>query len=86
MARLVAAFGAPHSTMLFSTVEHWRELFDHVDCRASIHDFAGKQRSYEELVKAAPDVPLIPFPEWSQYEGEIARVFADFMNRTLAAR
>ena len=31
------------------------------------------------------DVPLIPFPEWSAYEPEIARVFADFMNRTVAA-
>jgi pimeloyl-ACP methyl ester carboxylesterase len=31
------------------------------------------------------DTPLIPFPEWSQYEPEIARVFADFMARTIAA-
>jgi pimeloyl-ACP methyl ester carboxylesterase len=28
------------------------------------------------------DVPLIPFPEWSPYEDEIARVFAEFMKRT----
>jgi pimeloyl-ACP methyl ester carboxylesterase len=31
------------------------------------------------------DVPLIPFPEWSAYEDEIARVFADFMQRAVAA-
>jgi pimeloyl-ACP methyl ester carboxylesterase len=31
------------------------------------------------------DVPLIPFPEWGQYEEEIARVFADFMRRAVAA-
>jgi pimeloyl-ACP methyl ester carboxylesterase len=31
------------------------------------------------------DVPLIPFPEWSAYEPEIARVFADFMKRTITA-
>jgi pimeloyl-ACP methyl ester carboxylesterase len=31
------------------------------------------------------DVPLIPFPEWSPYEPEIARTFAEFMKRTVAA-
>ena len=31
------------------------------------------------------DLPLIPFPEWSAYEPEIARVFAEFMKRTVAA-
>jgi len=31
------------------------------------------------------DVPLILFSEWSQYEPEIARVFAEFMKRTVAA-
>ncbi len=31
------------------------------------------------------DVPLIPFPDWGQYEPEIARVFADFMQQTVAA-
>ena len=31
------------------------------------------------------DVPLIPFPDWSVYEPEIARVFADFMARSVAA-
>jgi hypothetical protein len=29
-------------------------------------------------------VPLIPFPEWSPYEEEIARVFAEFMQRVSA--
>jgi pimeloyl-ACP methyl ester carboxylesterase len=31
------------------------------------------------------DVPLIPFPDWAPYEAEIARTFADFMARTIAA-
>jgi pimeloyl-ACP methyl ester carboxylesterase len=31
------------------------------------------------------DVPLIPFPEWSAYEDEIAKVFVNFMQRTVAA-
>jgi pimeloyl-ACP methyl ester carboxylesterase len=31
------------------------------------------------------DVPLIPFPDWNPYEDEIARVFAEFMQRTVAA-
>lgn len=31
------------------------------------------------------DVPLIPFPDWSAHEAEIAQVFADFMARASAA-
>jgi pimeloyl-ACP methyl ester carboxylesterase len=31
------------------------------------------------------DEPLISFPQWSPYEPEIARVFAEFMKRTIAA-
>ena len=31
------------------------------------------------------DIPLIPFPEWGAYEEEIARVFAEFMKRTVAS-
>jgi len=31
------------------------------------------------------DVPLIPFPEWSAYEDEIAKVLVNFMQRTVAA-
>jgi pimeloyl-ACP methyl ester carboxylesterase len=31
------------------------------------------------------DEPLIPFPQWARYEPEIARVFAEFMKRTIAA-
>jgi pimeloyl-ACP methyl ester carboxylesterase len=30
------------------------------------------------------DVPLIPFPDWAPYEAEIARVFTDFMARSVA--
>ena len=31
------------------------------------------------------DVPLIPFPEWSPYEDEIAHVFVDSMQRAVTA-
>ena len=54
MARIVAAFGTSHSTMLFSAVENWQALFDHVDCRAPINDFEGTPRSYDELLKSTP--------------------------------
>jgi len=54
MARLVAAFGSSHSTMLFSAAENWQALFDHVDCKAPIHDFEGAARSYDEILKATP--------------------------------
>lgn len=54
MARLVAAFGTSHSTMLFSSEENWRALFDHVDCRAPISDFDGTPRSFDELLKHTP--------------------------------
>ncbi|HTO64030.1 MAG TPA: extradiol ring-cleavage dioxygenase [Bradyrhizobium sp.] len=55
MARLVAAFGSSHSTMLFSSLENWQALFDHVDCKAPINDFEGTKRSFEELLNAVPD-------------------------------
>jgi pimeloyl-ACP methyl ester carboxylesterase len=32
------------------------------------------------------DVPLIPFEEWGPYEDEIARVFAEFIKRTVSAK
>ena len=54
MAKMVAAFGASHSTMQFSSVENWQALFDHVDCRAPINDFDGTPRSFEELMQSRP--------------------------------
>ena len=54
MARLVAAFGSSHSTMLFSSLENWQGLFDHVDCKAPISDFDGTRRSFDELLMATP--------------------------------
>ncbi len=54
MARLVAAFGSSHSTMLFSAVENWQALFDHVDCKAPINDLDGAARSFDELLKSTP--------------------------------
>jgi hypothetical protein len=32
-----------------------------------------------ELPVEDRDVPLIPFPDWAEYEAEITRVFVDFM-------
>ncbi len=54
MGRLVAAFGSSHSTMLFSSLDNWLELFDHVDCKAPINDRDGTPRSFEELLKNTP--------------------------------
>lgn len=54
MGRLVAAFGSSHSTMLFSAVENWQALFDHVDCKAPINDLDGTPRSFDELLKSTP--------------------------------
>jgi len=54
MARLVEAFGSSHSTMLFSAKEHWLALFDHVDCKAPIHDFDGRARSFDDLLANLP--------------------------------
>jgi hypothetical protein len=54
MARLVAAFGSSHSTMLFSAAENWVALFDHVDCKAPIHDFDGTPRSFDEILQRTP--------------------------------
>ncbi len=54
MASLVAAFGSSHSTMLFSALENWIALFDHVDRNAPINDFEGTPRSFDELLKATP--------------------------------
>ena len=54
MAKLVAAFGSSHSTMLFSSVEHWIEMFDRIDRNAPIHDFNGVARSFEHLLQVRP--------------------------------
>jgi Catalytic LigB subunit of aromatic ring-opening dioxygenase len=54
MASLVAAFGTSHSTMLFSAVENWQALFDHVDCKAPINDFDGTPRSFDDLLRSTP--------------------------------
>jgi 3-O-methylgallate 3,4-dioxygenase len=54
MAKIVAAFGTSHSTMLFSSAENWQAMFDHVDRRAPINDFDGNPRSFEELLKSTP--------------------------------
>jgi Catalytic LigB subunit of aromatic ring-opening dioxygenase len=54
MGRLVAAFGSSHSTMLFSSLDNWLSLFDHVDCKAPINDTDGTPRSFEDILKSTP--------------------------------
>jgi hypothetical protein len=54
MARLVEAFGSSHSTMLFSSRDHWLELFDHVDRKAPIRDFDGQARTFDDLLSNRP--------------------------------
>jgi len=40
--------------MLFSSLENWQSLFDHIDCKAPINDFDGTPRSFEELLRNTP--------------------------------
>jgi Catalytic LigB subunit of aromatic ring-opening dioxygenase len=54
MARLVAAFGSSHSTMLLSPLENWLKLFDHIDVKAPINDFSGEERSFQYLLEHLP--------------------------------
>jgi len=54
MAKLVAAFGTSHSTMLFSSVDHWIDRFDDIDRKAPIHDFDGAERSFDWLLDHSP--------------------------------
>ncbi len=54
MARIVAAFGASHSTMLFSSAENWLKLFDHVDRKAPVHDFTGVPHPFEHFLANRP--------------------------------
>lgn len=54
MARLVAAFGSSHSTMLFSPVENWIKLFDYVDRMSPIHDWEGNTHSFDEMLTRLP--------------------------------
>jgi pimeloyl-ACP methyl ester carboxylesterase len=50
---------------------------------AAHHLIAGS--TLHQLPIEDRDEPLIPFPQWGPYEPEIARVFAEFMKRTIAA-
>jgi pimeloyl-ACP methyl ester carboxylesterase len=50
---------------------------------AAHHLIAGS--TLHQLPIEDRDEPLIPFPQWSPHEPEIARVFAEFMKRTIAA-
>lgn len=54
MAKLVAAFGTSHSTMLLSPLENWLKLFDHIDVKAPINDFSGEERSFQYLLDHPP--------------------------------
>ena len=54
MAKLVAAFGTSHSTMLLSPLANWLKLFDHIDVKAPINDFSGEERSFQYLLEHLP--------------------------------
>ena len=54
MAKLVAAFGTSHSTMLLSPLTNWLKLFDHIDVKAPINDFSGEERSFQYLLDQRP--------------------------------
>ena len=53
-ARLVAAYGSSHSTMLFSAEANWQKLFDHVDVKVPVHDTEGIERSFDYLLAHLP--------------------------------
>jgi len=54
MARLVAAFGSSHSIMLAAEREDWISRFRESDQRMPLFDRSGAERSYAELLAAAP--------------------------------
>ncbi len=54
MARLVAAFGSSHSIMLAAKREDWISRFRESDQRMPLFDRSGAERSYAELLAAAP--------------------------------
>lgn len=79
MATMAAAFGASHSTMLFSAVESWQAMFDHVDVRAPINDLDGTPRSFDELLKVTPpEAARLITPET---QAERHRITFDAMDR-----
>jgi 3-O-methylgallate 3,4-dioxygenase len=86
MARLVAAFGTSHSTMLFSARENWQSLFDHVDCKAPIHDFSGNTRTFDELLRERPadaDARISPDATGARYDATASAM--DRLHREIAA-
>jgi 3-O-methylgallate 3,4-dioxygenase len=83
MAKLVAAFGTSHSTMLLSPLENWLKLFDHIDVKAPINDFSGEERSFQYLLEhlpadaAARIAPAAVTRHFEQTELAMARIKAD---------
>jgi hypothetical protein len=86
MAQVVAAFGSSHSTMLVSSVEHWQEMFDHVDRRAPINDFDGTPRTFDELLKSPPPDAAAKIAKAAQAQRHSATMDAmDRLERDIAA-
>ena len=86
MAKVVAAFGSSHSTMLVSSVEHWQEMFDRVDRRAPINDFDGVPRTFDELLKTLPADAAAKVTAGAQAERHRATMAAmDRLERDIAA-
>jgi 3-O-methylgallate 3,4-dioxygenase len=53
MARLVAAFGASHSIMLYCNLDDWCDHFVERDRTLPLYDDKGDRRSYDELLTKA---------------------------------
>jgi len=91
MARIVAAFGTSHSTMLMSALEHWLVMFDHVDRRAPIYDFAGRRRSFDELLACLPPeaaarvAPAAMIRRFEQAQSAMTRLAGDIADARLDA-
>ena len=54
MARIVRAFGSSHSAMQMAGLDDWCALFDHIDRKAPIYDFAGEPREFDTLLAERP--------------------------------
>ena len=54
MARLVRAFGSSHSAMQMAPLDGWLAMFDHIDRKSPVYDFAGDSHPFDDIVARRP--------------------------------
>ena len=85
-ARLVAAYGSSHSTMLFSAEANWQKLFDHVDIKVPVHDVDGVERSFDYLLAHLPsDAAERIAPALMAQRHQVTMAALDRLQRNIAA-